>query len=163
VKLPFEGSGVLIQTAPALYQNLVIVHTVSARTFAIDRATQQIAWEFTAPGFTFSTSSGPEVSGEVVYVDGGDGQIYALRAADGTIVWKGLYGLETTHDMLVTDRHIIFPTGAELHVLDRQTGQQVALTVQPHTSDPLFASPAAFANGLVFITVADAAWCFEDP
>jgi hypothetical protein len=74
-----------------------------------------------------------------------------------------MFGSASTHDMLITDRHVIFPTGQELHILDRQTGLQVLLTVQPHTSDPLFASPAASANGLVFVTVANAAWCFEDP
>jgi outer membrane protein assembly factor BamB len=163
VRIPAEGSGVMIQTAPALYQNLVIVHTVSARTFAVDRSTQQISWEFTASGHTWSTLAGPEVSGETVYVDGGDGQIYALRGADGTIIWKGMYGLATSADLLVTERHIIFPSGSELHILDRQTGNQLLVAVQPHTSDPLFASPAGYANGLVFITVANGAWCFEDP
>jgi outer membrane protein assembly factor BamB len=98
-----------------------------------------------------------------VYVDGGDGQIYALRGADGTIIWKGMYGLATSADLLVTERHIIFPSGSELHILDRQTGNQLLVAVQPHTSDPLFASPAGYANGLVFITVANGAWCFEDP
>ena len=163
VRIPAEGSGVMIQAPPAFYHNLLIIHTVAARTFAIDRTTRQIAWEFTAPGYTWSTLAGPEVSGDIVYVDGGDGQIYALRAADGTIVWKGMFGSATTRDLLVTDRHVIFPTGAELHILDRQTGQQLVVAVQPHTSDPLFASPAASANGLVFITVGDAALCFEEP
>jgi outer membrane protein assembly factor BamB len=163
VRMPFQGSGVLIQAAPALYQNLVIVHTLSARTYAIDRSTQRVVWEYVAPGATLSTNAGPEILGDILYVDGGDGQIYALRAADGTIVWKGMYGLATGGDLLVTDRHIIFPSGAELHVLDRQTGNQLVVAVQPHTSDPLFASPAASANGLVYITVANAAWCFEDP
>ena len=161
--MPFQGSGVLIQAAPALYQNLAIVHTLSARTFAVDRTTQQIAWEFTAPNPTLSTLAGPEVYGDIVYVDGGDGQIYALRAVDGSIVWKGMFGTHTTHDLLVTDRHVIFPGGPELHILDRQSGNQLVVAVQPHTSDPLFASAAASTNGLVFITVGDAALCFEEP
>ncbi len=163
VKLPFIGSGVLIETAPALYQNLVLVHTLSARTYAVDRSTQAIAWEFTAPTATLSTLAGPEVSGSVVYVDGGDGQTYALQAANGAIIWKGAFGTATIGDMLVTDRHIIFSTGAELHILDRQTGKQNLVIVQPHTSDPLFGSPAQFANGSVFVTVAGAAWCFDEP
>jgi outer membrane protein assembly factor BamB len=163
VKLPFVGSGVLLETAPALFQNLVIVHTLSAKTYAIDRSTLTIAWEFTSPGATLSTLAGPEVSGSVVYVDGGDRQMYALQGADGQVVWKGLFGTATIGDLLVTDRHLIFSTGTELHILDRQTGQQNQAIVQPHTSDSLFGSPAQFANGLVFTTVAGAAWCFEEP
>jgi outer membrane protein assembly factor BamB len=162
-KLPYQGSGVLVETAPALSGNLVIVHLLSGRTYAVDRTTRQIAWEFSVPGYTLSTLAGPEVSAGIAYVDGGDSQIYALRASDGSVAWKGSFGSQTTRDLLVTDRHIIFPTGAELHILDRQSGQQVAVVVQPHTSDPLFASAAAFANGLVFTSVGGGAWCFEEP
>jgi outer membrane protein assembly factor BamB len=163
VRMPFEGSGVLIEAAPAFYQNLVIVHTLSARTYAVDRSTQQIAWEFAAPGATLSTIAGAEVSGDIVYVDGGDEELYALRALDGSIVWKAMYGAQATHDLLLTDRHLIFPTGGQLHILDRQSGKQLLVAAQPHTSDPLFASPAASANGLIYISVGDAALCFEDP
>jgi outer membrane protein assembly factor BamB len=163
VKLPFVGSGVVMQAAPALYQNLVILHTISARTYAIDRSTRAIAWEFTAPTASFATSAGPEVSGDVVYVDGGDGHIWALQASNGVARWKGMFGTATISDMLVTARHIIFSTGAELHILDRETGNQNWVVTQPHTSDPLFGSPSQFANGLVFTTVAGAAWCFDDP
>jgi outer membrane protein assembly factor BamB len=163
VRMPFEGSGVLVQAAPALYKNLVIVQMLPDRTYAVDRSTHQIAWEFAAPGATLSIISGPEVSGDIVYVDGGDSQLYALRAADGTVIWKGTYGSQATRDLLLTDRHVIFPTGGELHILDRQTGKELVVAAQPHTSDPLFASPAASANGLVYISVGDAALCFEDP
>jgi len=163
VRMPFQGSGVLIEAAPALYQNLVIIHTLSGRTYAVDRSTEQIVWEHSAPNATLSTIAGPEVSGDVVYVDGGDGQIYALRASDGSSLWRGMFGAQTTRDLLLTDRHVIFPTGGEVHILDRQDGRQVLTAAQPHTSDPLFASPAASANGLVFVTVGDAAFCFDDP
>jgi len=163
VKLPFVGSGALIQAAPVLYQNLVIVHTVSGRTFAIDRSSRDIAWAESATGYTISTLAGPEVLGDVVYVDGGDAQIYALRASNGSVVWKGAFGSSTSRDMLLTGRNIIFPTGGELHILDRLSGKQIAVFAQPHTSDPLFASAAQASNGLIYITVAGAAWCFEEP
>lgn len=55
--------------------------------------------------------------------------------------------------MLVTARRIAFTNGRTLYVLDRQTGKQIAAVMQPRTSDPLFASPAAFANGIVFVTL----------
>jgi outer membrane protein assembly factor BamB len=163
VRMPFQGSGALVWAAPAFYQNLVIVHTLSARTYAVDRSTQLIAWEFEATGATLSTIAGAEVSGDIVYVDGGDEHIYALRASDGTIVWRGAFGAQSMHDLLVTDRHIILPAGTQLHILDRHTGQQVVVATQAHTYDPLFASPAASTNGLVFISVGGAALCFEDP
>jgi outer membrane protein assembly factor BamB len=163
VHLPYEAGGVLIQSAPAVYQNLVIVHTLAGRTYAIDRATQTIRWEFTPPVFLNSTTSGPEVFGDQVYVDGGDGKIYARHAADGTPIWSFSFGFSAIRDMLATPRRLIFTRGNLMYVLDRGTGLLVASTGQPHTSDPLFASAAVFSHGLVFVSVADAAFCFAEP
>lgn len=163
MRLPYQGSGTLIDGAPAVYGNLVIVHTVSARTYAIDRTTQKVAWEFTVPTAALSTDAEAELYGDVVYVDGGDRHIYALHATDGAVLWSAAFPSQTGKDMLVTEHRITFPDDRTLYVLDRQTGKQIAAVTQPRTSDPLFASPAAFANGLVFVTVADAAWCFDEP
>jgi len=163
VRLPYQAAGVLIQSAPVVYQSLVIVHTLSGRTYAIDRDTQTIRWEFTPPGFMYSTVAGPELSGDQVYVDGGDGKIYAIHAADGTQIWSFPFGAQATRDMLATTRRLLFSQGNLMYVLDRSTGLMVASTGQPHTNDPLFASAAAFSQGLVFVSVAGAAWCFEEP
>jgi outer membrane protein assembly factor BamB len=154
---------VLIQTAPTVYQNLVIVHTLAGRTYAIDRATQSIRWEFTPPGFTNSTVSGAELFGDQVYVDGGNSKIYALRAADGAQVWSFQISTQATTDMLATPRRLYFTDGQTLYILARNSGTAVATTGQPHTTDPLFASPVALSQGLVFASVADGAWCFEEP
>ncbi len=161
-RLPYQGSGVLIEAPPALYGNLVIVHTLSARTYAIDRATRQVVWEFTVSG-AHSTIAGAEVFADAVYVDAGDGNIYALRAETGAQIWRSSFATQTTNDLLVTNRRIIFSNGVELYVIDRITGNRIALTTQPRTTDSFFASAAAFSNGFVFITVGDAAWCFEEP
>jgi outer membrane protein assembly factor BamB len=163
VRLPYVGSGVLIWAMPVVYQNLVIVHTLSARTYAIDRETQKVVWEFTVPSARLSTVAGAELSGDVLYVDGGDEQIHALRARDGSVIWNAPFPSQATRDLLVTQRRIIFPIGGQLIVLDRETGRTIAMTTQPHTYDPLFSSAAAYSNGLVFITVGDAAWCFDEP
>jgi outer membrane protein assembly factor BamB len=163
VRLPYEGSGVLIEAMPAVYENLVIVHTLSARTYAIDRTTQKVVWEFTVPSAHLSTIAGAELYGDVLYVDGGDEQIHALRARDGGVIWSAPFPTQAIKDLLVTHRRIIFTNGGQLIVLDRETGRTVAITSQPYTYDPLFSSAATFSNGFVFITVAEAAWCFEEP
>jgi len=163
VRLPYEGSGVLVEAMPVVYQNLVIVHTLSARTYAIDRTTQRVVWEFTVPSAHISTISGAELYGDVLYVDGGDEQIHALRARDGSVVWNSPFPAHATSDLLVTQRRVTFPMDGQLIVLDRETGRIVAITTQPHTYDPLFSSAATFSNGRVFINVAGAAWCFDEP
>jgi outer membrane protein assembly factor BamB len=163
VRLPYEGSGTLIWAPPVVYQNLVIVHTLSARTYAIDRATRQVAWEFTIPSASLSTSAGAELYGNVLYVDGGDSQIHALRPSDGSVIMSAPFPAASSHDLLVTEKRIYVPIGVEVYILDRQTGSTVAIAHQPQTSDPLFSSAATFSNGVVFVTVAEAAFCFDEP
>jgi outer membrane protein assembly factor BamB len=163
LRLPYQGSGVLIEAPPVVHGNLLIVHTLSARTYAIDRANQTIAWEFIAPNPTNSTIAGAELYGDIVYVDGGDQHIYSLQASSGKVVWSSAFPTQATRDLLVTERRITFTNGGSLYVIDRLTGGRVAVVPQPHTSDPLFASAAAFSAGLVFVTVAGGAWCFEEP
>jgi outer membrane protein assembly factor BamB len=153
-----------IWAGPVFYQNLVIVQNGFARTYAIDRTTQKVVWEFVAPSeHLFTTTAGAEVYGDVVYVDGGNEQLYALRARDGGVIWSAPFPGEATTNLLVTERRVVFTNGAELMFLDRETGRMVARTTQPRTYDGLFSSAATFSNGLVFITMAGAAWCVAEP
>lgn len=163
LRMPYEGSGTLIWAAPVVYRKFIIVHTVSARTYAIDRETQKVVWEFTVDSAQLSTIAGAELYGDVLYVDGGDSQIHGLRPSDGSVVSTAPFPAASTRDLLVTDKRIYVPIGGEVYILDRQTGATVAIAHQPDTYDPLFSSAATFSNGLVFFTVAGAAWCFSEP
>lgn len=163
VRLPREGGTVRVGTAPALYANLVIARTLHGRVYAIDRVTHEVVWKFHSTDATLSTVAGVEVYGDVLYADGGDSHLYALRAGTGEVVWKSPFPTQSGADLLVTDRRVTFTNGPDLFVVDRETGRRIATTSQPRTHDPLFSSPAAYANGLVFVTVGDGAWCFEQP
>lgn len=164
VRLPFTGGGTLVWAAPVLYQNLVIVQLLPWRTYAIDRTTQKVVWEFVAPAeHHLTTTTGAEVYGDAVYVDGGDEQLHALRARDGSVIWNAPFPTQAASNLLVTERSVIFTNGYELMALDRETGRMVARTVQPRTYDGLFSSAAVFSNGLVFVTMAEAAWCIDEP
>lgn len=163
LKLPYLGSGVLIEGAPQVYNNLVIVHTLSGRTYAIDRVSPRIVWQHVAPVPTLSTIAGAEVYGDAVYVDGGDRSLYALLASDGTVIWTSPFPSATSRDMLVTDQRVVFTNGSTLFIVSRADGTQIAAVPQPHTSDPLFASASAYSAGFVFVSVAEAVWCFALP
>ena len=163
VILPPLRQGVAVEGAPAVASSLVIATVIGGATYAVDRATQQIAWRFEVPGRTQATGSQPELRGDVVYVDGGDRQISALRAADGILLWRSAFPSQTLVDLLATERRIVFSEGATLYVIDRQTGRRVAAVAQPRTADPLFASAAAYADGRLFVTVNGAAWSFDEP
>jgi len=163
VTLPSSGSGVDIEAAPVVYKGVVIAHTLSGATYGIDRSSQQVLWQHVASDATLSTIAGPELHGDTVYVDGGNRHVFALGAADGAILWASAFESATSRDLLVTDRRVIFTNGGTLFVINRADGKSVAALAQPRSSNPLFASPAAYSGGDIFVSVADAAWCFAEP
>lgn len=155
--------GGVILGAPALAGRVVLFNTRGGRVYAVDRTTGKLAWQFAATAPTLTPSSQVEVYDGTAYVDGGDSHIYALRVTDGAVLWRAPFRTQSVHDLLVTARRVVFSTGGFLWVLDRETGQTVTELTQPYTDEPLFASPAAFANGQVFVTVKGAAWSFDEP
>jgi len=156
------GSSALVLGAPVVAGDLVIFQVTGGREYAINRLTTQLAWEYT-PHTTNATDAETELYDGIVYHDGGDQYIYALHAVDGSVVWRAPFSSMTSDDMLVTSRRVIFSDGGTLYVLDRATGRQLVRVEQPRTSDSFFASPPAYANGQVFVTVGDGAWSFDEP
>ncbi|NUO61957.1 MAG: PQQ-binding-like beta-propeller repeat protein [Gemmatimonadaceae bacterium] len=154
--------GAFVNGAPVVWGNLVIFESIGGHEYAVDRSTQRLVWEH-KPNTTNATEAESELFGDIVYHDGGDGYIDALRASDGSLVWRAAFGGMTTRDLLVTDRRVIFTDGGSLRVLDRATGREIVRLQQPRTSDSFFGSPAAYANGQIFVTVGGAAWSFDEP
>lgn len=161
VVLPVNAPGVAIAGAPALYRNLAIVTLMGGHEVAIERTTRAVVWQF-IPKTQTATITSPEVYGDLVFHDGGDLSVYALKAADGTLVWKSFFTM-VNNDLLVTDRRVYGSNGGVIVIFDRLTGRRIANINQPHSSDDLIASPAAYANGQVFVTVNGAAWSFQEP
>jgi len=160
VTLPCYWSGTCLDGAPTVYGSLVILNE-GAHEYAIDARTQSIAWVFpTTPTVTAGSES--ELYGDVVYHDGGDQNIYALRASDGALVWKAPFSGAATRDLLVTDRRVIFPDGLLLYALDRLTGRRVLETQMRNVNEPV-TSPAIELDGRVFLNVYGAAWSFDEP
>jgi outer membrane protein assembly factor BamB len=104
-----------------------------------------------------------ELYGDVVYHDGGDHNIYALRAATGALIWKGPISNTATSDLLITERRVIFPNGMFMEALDRSTGK-LLLNVQTRGGLNMpVTSPAIGAAGRVFVSVYGGAWSFDEP
>ena len=160
VVIPSYSGGVIVEGAPAFYRNLVIAVGNGGRTWAIDRSTRQIVWQFIPPA-RYATQTQAEVAGDMVFIDGGDECIYALDAATGAVRWKSAAG-GATRDLLVTDRRLYYPTYGTLHVLDRATGQIVAFT-RVATDGDIWETPAAAAGGELFVTTTRAAQRFDEP
>ena len=163
--LPPVGQGASITGAPAITGSLAIAITRIGETYAVDRSTRRIVWRLEAPGRTQVTPAQTEVYGDAVYVDGGDRHIYALQASDGAVLWRAAFASQATRNLLVTERRVLVPEGARLHVFERRTGRLVVTTTQPYVaeSNALLASPAVSAAGQTFIAVNGAAWSFDEP
>ncbi len=161
VTLPCYWGGACVDGAPAVYGSLVIVNQ-GAHEYAIDARTQRIAWDFpTTPVVTSVSES--ELYGDIVYHDGGDRAIYALRAATGALIWKAPITNTATSDLLITDRRVIFPNGMYMQALDRTTGKPVLEAQTRGGLNMPITSPAVAEAGQVFVNVFGGAWSFDEP
>jgi len=167
VVLPRQGSGTLIDGAPAVWRNLVIVTLGTGDLFAVDRNTQTIAWhilpQIAANGLGTRLITGAKVYEDFVYANGSDQKMHSYRATDGTELWATVAG-QLFADFAVTDKFVYAADGATLYILDRLTGAQYAALGHPRkTADFAFTSGATATNGRVFITITDGAWSFDEP
>lgn len=83
---PYTGGSVTVG-GPVIFGDLVIFGTIGGYEFAVKRFSQQLAWSFPAAPQQ-ATMAQTELFDDVVYHDGGDRNLYALRARDGSLVWK---------------------------------------------------------------------------
>jgi outer membrane protein assembly factor BamB len=112
---------------------------VNAVFYAIDANTGVPIWTFES-GKTrdYAFSSSPSVSNGVVYASSDDGNLYALNASTGTLVWDYPSGGSTA----VTDGVVYAPSLAGLNALNASTGALL-------WNSSLFGSPAV-AGGVVY-------------
>jgi outer membrane protein assembly factor BamB len=167
VVLPRQASGTMINCAPAVWKNLVIVTLASGDIFAIDRTSRSIAWhvlpQIGDDGFGAALVSGAVVFENSIYASGSDQKIHAYRAADGVQVWASYAGQLLT-DPSVTNKFVYASNGASLLIFDRVTGTQYSALGHPRNSaDYTFSSPPTAENGRVFITISNGAWSFDEP
>jgi outer membrane protein assembly factor BamB len=164
VVMPSYTGGAFVRGAPALFQNLVLFTSAGGYIYAVDRTTRQVVWQHT-PQPQHTTVAQAEVVGDVVYIDGGDGNVYALGAGDGVERWHSTINAQLTTDILATDRRLVFASGAYLFILDRATGAELQRFTQPHTvaDNALFSSTATALDGQIFVTMNGAAWSFDQP
>lgn len=99
--LPTSG---VLQASPTVYGGRVYIGSLSGRFYALDLSTNRVVWKRSlgkTPALTcasrgvISTAAvAPDpVTGQLdVYVGGGDGYLYALRASDGAVVWRSVVG-----------------------------------------------------------------------
>jgi outer membrane protein assembly factor BamB len=164
---PRQASGTMINCAPAVWQNLVIVTLVSGDLFAVDRTTRSIVWhvlpQIAANGLGAALITSPVVYDDKIYANGSDQKLHAYRATDGTELWATNVG-QLGSDPSVSNKFVYASSGVSLYVLDRLTGAQYSALGHPRKSvNYIFSSAPTASNGRVFVTVSDGAWSFDEP
>jgi len=119
-------------SSPALYDGTVYVGNDgqhASNLHAIDPTTGTIKWKFRVPNQIFST---PAVSDGAVYFHVRDDHVYALKTADGSLLWKtpapspqswiSVYQDLTKSSPAVDRERVYVGINADLVALDRTTG-----------------------------------------
>ena len=102
-----------------------------------------LLWKYTTGDFV---SSSPAVAHGVLYVGSNDGNIYALNAGTGALLWK--YFLAVQSSPAVANGAVYFGSGyGNVYALNASTG---ALLWKYATGFDVFSSPAV-ANGVVYV------------
>jgi outer membrane protein assembly factor BamB len=164
--IPPYTFGTIFNGRPAVWRHLVIVTGVGGRVWAFDRFSFELVWQYQPAQPRGTTLTGPELYGDVVYTDGGDFHIVALRASDGAVLWRTFIDGQASSSLHVTASRIYIPEFSFLNVLDRQTGRYVARASDPlwtYARGGLIATPATSSGKQIFITIHDGAWSFWEP
>jgi outer membrane protein assembly factor BamB len=197
LKYVFQESKIKKQPVPRFVSTPIVVQHViyegsnSGEFYAINLSTGAVIWkEFLgfeaktlcrAQGFYAAAASGidPTSKAPTIYAASGDGNVYALRAADGTVLWKSPVNVPDpgTNDYFsysspeIANGKLYIGIASEcdndhspvsirggLAALDQATGNRVATyyTVPAgQMGGSIWSSPAIAADGSVIVTTGD--------
>ena len=139
-------TGSRVVSSPAVLGSVVYFGSYDGNVYALDASTGQQKWKFATEGehrfaakhlhgsqpatetmpdpFDFFLSS-PVVSGNVVFFGSGDGNIYALNAADGTLKWKFKTGDVVHASPAIADGTVYIGSwDSYFYALDADTGKE---------------------------------------
>lgn len=84
-----ETTAYLVGGSLSFYGDLVLYGDMAMREVgAVSRVTHREAWVFTTPWELAGPAQAPTIDGERAYVGNGDGNVYALEAATGKLIWR---------------------------------------------------------------------------
>jgi outer membrane protein assembly factor BamB len=173
--------GVRATASPAVDKGVIYLGTYSGRFYAVDEATGKLKWKFFTEGerrfagkhlhgsepagetmpdpFDFYLSS-PAVWNDTVYFGSGDGNVYALDTATGTLKWKFHTGDVVHASPAISDGTLFIGSwDSYFYALDAATGKEKwrFKTGEDHDiyNQVGIQSSAAVADGVVYFGCRD--------
>ena len=122
----------------------VIVATRDGHVRCLSPVDGKVEWEIFTPNRFWA---GPKVEHGVVYIPGGDGVLYALKARTGETLWKYSAGEELRHHCGVGGWHGLHRLARRHPVRGRSADGQVALAVPPRSPGRLLGARRVDAGG----------------
>ncbi|RPJ83899.1 MAG: hypothetical protein EHM18_12890 [Acidobacteria bacterium] len=111
-----------LQSSPAIADGLVFVGSGNSNFYAVDMASGQEKWHYTAGD---SVRSSPRVVGNTVFFASWDNFVYALNAATGEEKWKfDTKGIVQASPIVAGDVLVIGSRYPYVFALDATTGQE---------------------------------------
>jgi outer membrane protein assembly factor BamB len=147
-----------ILSAPLVQGARLYVATLSGRLYALDRNTGLEQWHTESGakefGFSIRRAASPVVSGGLLLLGSADGQLRAVSAADGHMVWQSRIG-NSRHQLYgvtgapAVDSSRVYATSADelLVALDPQSGKQQWAVDAGGPNDLVLSGNTLYASG----------------
>jgi outer membrane protein assembly factor BamB len=158
---------------PTYYNKIVYVSSQDGGgdtiLYALNALNGQVLWNYSLWGDWYSNITTAVVANGIVYIgfgslpgnggcsaaDGGSGDVYALNATSGTLLWKTSAGL--CDASTAVSNNMVYVGGADgsVNALNATTGQIVwSFNVNGNFGNPIYSAPTV-ANGVVYLAVQD--------
>ncbi len=121
----------------------------------------RVRWRFALPGlegFSGLDAATPVVSGDRVFLEDLNSEVYALRLSDGSLLWKHRYAWPVSgpNGLAVSGGRVYGSTASDTFSLDALTGRQLWRVRLTGIINPISIAPLV-ADGLVFTSTTGAA------
>lgn len=119
-----------VHSSAAAFKNMICFSSRANTIYMVNQSTGKLKWQKQLDtdlpyewSFDYYISS-PLISGATIYIGSGDGNLYALDAADGNIKWKFNTGSRVRSTPAMYDNKIYFGDCAgKVYALDKSTGK----------------------------------------
>lgn len=132
-----------IRSIPTIVNDVIYVGGDALFAFNLDGSQK---WKYDAPDYIYS---GPTVDNGMVYFTASNGILYALNAANGTLIWQHDMGATGGLESLTVNNDKVYAGANDLYCLNASNGELVWVkeNVNMDVNGPTVFNNAVYVNG----------------